>query len=99
MQAEFDDTFDNIEAHELAEPSVPLNTGDSLVYRSVQSLQSITGTPVLTDFGQMRHAGPNNTDRIMPDIYRAPEVLLGLPWSYPVDIWSLAVMVALPTCI
>ncbi|KAI5357810.1 Putative protein kinase [Septoria linicola] len=28
----------------------------------------------------------------MSGIYRAPEVLLGLPWSHPVDIWSLGVM-------
>lgn len=29
----------------------------------------------------------------MPDLYRAPEMLLGLPWSFPVDVWSIGVMV------
>ena len=29
----------------------------------------------------------------MPAVYRAPEVILGMEWSYPVDVWSVAVMV------
>ena len=30
---------------------------------------------------------------IQPDSYRAPEVLLGVGWSYSADIWNLGVMV------
>ena len=97
MQPQHPDIFKEIEADELTEPSVPLEIDGSLIYRSTHTLRGLDGNPILTDFGQMRHVGPDNTDRIMPDIYRAPEVLLGLPWSHPVDIWSLAVMVALPT--
>ncbi|KAL1967093.1 hypothetical protein VTN77DRAFT_3617 [Rasamsonia byssochlamydoides] len=29
----------------------------------------------------------------MPDIYRAPEVILGMKWSYNVDIWNVAMVV------
>ncbi|CRK42799.1 hypothetical protein BN1723_005422 [Verticillium longisporum] len=32
--------------------------------------------------------GPHTGD-IMPIMYRAPETLLHMPWSYPVDIWSV----------
>ncbi|OQV11245.1 Protein kinase domain-containing protein [Cladophialophora immunda] len=28
----------------------------------------------------------------MSDLYRAPEVLLKLPWAFPVDVWSVGVM-------
>jgi serine/threonine protein kinase len=31
----------------------------------------------------------------MPDVYRAPEVVLDMPWSYPIDIWSLGMVVSL----
>lgn len=26
----------------------------------------------------------------MPDVYRAPEVALDMPWSYPIDLWGFA---------
>jgi serine/threonine protein kinase len=32
---------------------------------------------------------------IQPNCYRAPEVILGAQWSYPVDVWNLSVMVHL----
>ena len=41
----------------------------------------------------MRSVEPGNSDWWMPDLYRAPEVLLVLPWGYPVDMWSIGVMV------
>lgn len=33
----------------------------------------------------------------MSDLYKAPEVLLGLPWEYPVDVFSIGVMVSTST--
>lgn len=29
----------------------------------------------------------------MPDLYRAPEILLGLPWDNRIDIWALGLTV------
>ena len=65
----------------------------------VSDKYQILGIPVLNDFGQMRLMDSTNTDWCMPDLYRAPEMLLGLPWSFPVDVWSIGVMVrqVLPT--
>lgn len=37
--------------------------------------------------------GPNLTHRYGATIYRAPEALLSLAWSKPVDIWSFGVTV------
>ncbi|GAM91389.1 hypothetical protein ANO11243_094390 [Dothideomycetidae sp. 11243] len=58
----------------------------------VHTVTALAGIPVLTDFGQMRHIEPQNTGWCMPDVYRAPEVLLKLPWGYPIDVWSVGVM-------
>ncbi|KAJ0415599.1 kinase-like protein [Aspergillus carlsbadensis] len=52
----------------------------------------LSGIPILTDFGQAREVQGINQDWWMSDLYRAPEVLLGLPWSYAVDLWSVSVM-------
>ncbi|PSS12689.1 hypothetical protein M430DRAFT_60860 [Amorphotheca resinae ATCC 22711] len=32
----------------------------------------------------------------MPDIHRAPEVILKIYWDYKVDIWNLGVLVGIP---
>jgi serine/threonine-protein kinase SRPK3 len=64
------------------------------VYKSRTTMLELSGVPVLTDFGQMRLAEPMNKGWWMSDLYRAPEVLLNLSWSYPVDVWSVGVMVS-----
>ncbi|RAL06582.1 kinase-like protein [Aspergillus homomorphus CBS 101889] len=47
------------------------------------------GPMLLSDFGEARIGqGPHGGD-IMPLEYRAPETLLCIGWSYPVDIWSV----------
>ncbi|KAB8270700.1 kinase-like protein [Aspergillus minisclerotigenes] len=47
------------------------------------------GPMLLSDFGEARIGpGPHGGD-IMPLEYRAPETLLYIGWSYPVDIWSV----------
>jgi serine/threonine protein kinase len=50
------------------------------------------GHPVLCDFGEAR-IGKLHSGDIQPEIYRAPEVLFGMQWSFSVDIWNLGVMV------
>lgn len=55
------------------------------------------GAPLLCDLSEARFGDAQNTDLVMPDVYRAPEVLLDMPWSYPVDIWSFAMTVRILT--
>jgi serine/threonine-protein kinase SRPK3 len=53
------------------------------------------GPMLLSDFGEARIGpGPHGGD-IMPLEYRAPETLLYVGWSYPVDIWSVGMTVGL----
>ncbi|KAK1074740.1 hypothetical protein LTR74_000984 [Friedmanniomyces endolithicus] len=48
------------------------------------------GAPSLADLSEARFESPENVDLVMPDLYRAPEVVLGMPWSYPIDVWGFA---------
>lgn len=53
----------------------------------------LTGDAVLVDFGSARFLDTKNEDWWMPDTYRAPEVLMSLPWSEGVDLWSIGILV------
>ncbi|CCE35386.1 uncharacterized protein CPUR_06814 [Claviceps purpurea 20.1] len=51
--------------------------------------------PRLADFNTCFPVLPGNfchSAEIQSDRYRAPEVFLGIPWSYKVDIWNLGLM-------
>ncbi|GAB2297050.1 hypothetical protein Dimus_031153 [Dionaea muscipula] len=44
----------------------------------------------LCDFGNAMFAGKNEiTPYLVSRFYRAPEIILGLPYDHPVDIWSV----------
>ncbi len=51
------------------------------------------GPPVLCDLGGARLGDEEHRGDIMPDVYRAPEVILGMEWSYGVDTWNAAMVV------
>ena len=53
------------------------------------------GLPALSDLSEARFGDSEQTGNIMPEVYRAPEVVLGMPWSYPVDIWSFGMVVCI----
>jgi hypothetical protein len=49
--------------------------------------------PLLSDFGEARFGDEEHNEDIMPNVYRASEVVLKINWDYEVDIWNVAVMV------
>jgi serine/threonine-protein kinase SRPK3 len=51
------------------------------------------GRPILCDFSMARNGQVEHYHDIQPDPYRAPEVILGMPWGYAVDTWNVGVMV------
>ena len=57
------------------------------------SARSLAGL-VLSDLGEAR-IGLQQKGLAQPDLYRAPEILLGMPWGPQVDTWSIAVMARL----
>ena len=44
---------------------------------------------LLIDFGSAIYASRLHPDIISTRHYRAPEIILGLEWSFPIDMWSL----------
>lgn len=53
-----------------------------------------SGRPVLCDFGEARYGQTSYSDDIQPYVYRAPEILLDVPWAYEVDVWNVGVFVS-----
>ncbi|KAI2819744.1 hypothetical protein CBS147343_2995 [Aspergillus niger] len=50
------------------------------------------GLPLLGDLGEARFGEEEQCDNIMPDYYRAPEVILKSNWHYKVDIRSVGMV-------
>ncbi|KAF7563996.1 hypothetical protein G7046_g120 [Stylonectria norvegica] len=53
----------------------------------------IFGNVVLSDFGSAVRGDKKRNHDAQPDVYRSPEVMLKIGWSYPVDIWNLGAMI------
>jgi len=49
--------------------------------------------PVLCDFGSAVDGDVEHTQDVQPNVYRSPEVILEVPWSYEIDIWNVGCMV------
>ncbi|OJJ49864.1 hypothetical protein ASPZODRAFT_59299 [Penicilliopsis zonata CBS 506.65] len=79
------------EEAEVREPSPRKVLNDRTIYKSL-GFRSRGGLPLLTDFGEARLVDKEHNDDIMPNIYRAPEVILRSNWGYKVDIWNLAMV-------
>ncbi|RMZ83123.1 hypothetical protein DV738_g1264, partial [Chaetothyriales sp. CBS 135597] len=79
------------EEAEVADPSPRKVLKDRTIYQALDFFP-MGGLPILTDFGEARFGDKENKDDIMPNPYRAPEVILRSSWDYKVDIWSIAMV-------
>ncbi|GFF60705.1 protein kinase, putative [Aspergillus udagawae] len=83
----------DFEEGEKSNPSPHKIVGDQVIYASRKlGRTKHHGRPVLCDFGQARFGLTKYCGDIQPYIYRAPEVLLRMPWDQKVDIWNVAVV-------
>ncbi|KAI0760098.1 kinase-like domain-containing protein [Fomes fomentarius] len=85
-----------LQAYEDAERASPIArkvAGDRTIYLSRNIDPETYGPPSLCDFGEARLGRTTYTGLIQPRQYRAPEVILGMPWDEKVDIWSVGVMI------
>ncbi|KAF7169144.1 hypothetical protein CNMCM5623_001931 [Aspergillus felis] len=80
------------ETAELEAPVPRKTLEDRTIYIS-RSLPISYGTPVLCDLGEARLGTDQQQGDIMPDIYRAPEVILDMTWNYKVDIWNVGMVI------
>ncbi|RAH63641.1 kinase-like protein [Aspergillus piperis CBS 112811] len=90
-----DSVFTDIEENESRRP-VPRKEGDErTIYMSRElKVPREVGAPVLCDFGSAMIVNDEyQRVFIQPQIYRAPEVILGVPWTYSADIWNVGCMI------
>ncbi|KAK2613298.1 hypothetical protein N8I77_000219 [Diaporthe amygdali] len=81
-----------VEEEEIAEPSARKIQKDNAVFMTRQVLAEV-GNPKLIDLGEARFGQDKYAEHVMPDLYRAPEILLGLSWDSKIDIWALGLMI------
>lgn len=89
-------TLENLEEREVDDPSPRKVLKDRTIYLSTVYNPGGDGLPLLCDFGEARIGDAENSDDIMPNMYRAPEVVLKESWGYKVDIWNAAMVVRYP---
>jgi serine/threonine-protein kinase SRPK3 len=80
---------------ELAEPSLRKVDGDRIIYATRQV--EIPDNPshfILCDFGDAQFGEKTYIGEVMLDLYRAPEIVLGIEWNEKIDIWSVGLMVS-----
>jgi hypothetical protein len=89
--------WQDVEEAEMADPS-PRKVHKGHIVHSTRSLELPTPTtPVLCDFGEARFGKDEYTEDAMPDLYRAPEILLRIAWTEKIDTWALGLMVSKAT--
>ena len=89
-----DSTLKQFEMEESAEPSCCKSIGDRVIYESrALEIPDEPGYPILCDFGDAQFGKEEYPGEVMPDLYRAPEIVLGIPWNEKIDIWAVGLMV------
>ncbi len=81
------------EQDEAEDPAPRKTLHDRTIYLS-RAMPFTKGPPVISDLSEARFSNAEHKDLIMPPPYRAPEVILGMPWTRTVDIWGLAMVVS-----
>ncbi|KAJ2913832.1 hypothetical protein MD484_g6588, partial [Candolleomyces efflorescens] len=88
--------FNVFEEHEIEYP-VPRKVEDGRTVYASRPLELPDGDsidlPVLCDFGSSVWGEQPHTEDVQPNVYRAPEVILQIPWSYEIDVWNLGCVV------
>ncbi|KAI0818845.1 kinase-like domain-containing protein [Irpex lacteus] len=90
-----DPSFEEFASKEQSNPSPHKALDpDHIIYTSRNLHPNSFGRPVLCDFGEARYIQEEGySEDIQPIQYRAPEVILGVPWNEKVDVWSVGVMI------
>jgi serine/threonine protein kinase len=67
---------------------------DRVIYTS-HDMPLTHGAPVISDFGAARLGKPGQkySGDVMPGVYRAPEIILGMQWDAKIDVWSVGLIV------
>ncbi|KAF5339096.1 hypothetical protein D9611_011210 [Ephemerocybe angulata] len=82
--------LEKFEQDELEHPTPRKETGGRIIYQSRElQMPSRLSAPVLCDFGSSVWGEEEHREDVQPDVYRSPEVILEVPWSYEIDVWNI----------
>ncbi|CAG7935275.1 unnamed protein product [Penicillium salamii] len=90
---EGNEIFDNFVELELKDPSSRKIVGDKVLYEERMLGQLKRCQWVLGDLGSTVKGDEERNHLAQPQVFRSPEVMLEVNWSYPTDIWNLGVVV------
>ncbi|KAK0619995.1 kinase-like domain-containing protein [Immersiella caudata] len=86
--------LDQVVAEEWASLSPRKITDGRVIHTSTSlELPDDPGPPIVTDFGDARIGAGPFIGEVLPDLYRAPEMILAIPWDEKIDIWALGLMI------
>ncbi|OLN81064.1 Serine/threonine-protein kinase SRPK [Colletotrichum chlorophyti] len=86
--------LDDLVEDEWALPSAHKIQDGRITYASTGlEIPDDPGDPVISDFGDAQFGNGPFEGEFMPDLYRAPEIILGIPWDEKIDIWALGLLV------
>ncbi|CAG7917644.1 unnamed protein product [Penicillium olsonii] len=93
-----DSVFPDFEENELNKPVPRKEVGSDTDVRTIYISQELkipkqVSSPILCDLGSAVHGDKHHSVFIQPQIYRAPEVILGVPWTFSADIWNVGCMI------
>ncbi|KAI9037188.1 uncharacterized protein KD926_000761 [Aspergillus affinis] len=95
LSVEYESILVDFEEAERSNPSPRKIIGDRVIYASHDlGTPKVHGRPILSDFGEARFISSlgKQWEDVQPLVYRAPEVVLRMPWSEKIDIWNLGVL-------
>ncbi|KAJ5773661.1 hypothetical protein N7457_008557 [Penicillium paradoxum] len=79
---------------EMKRPSARKFVNDRPVYASRRfEFPNKFGRTALSDFGAAVCGEEKRNKDAQPNVYRSPEVMLEVEWSYPIDIWNVGAMI------
>lgn len=89
--------FEAFEGAELNTPCTRKADADGRTIYASRELEKPAqiGAPVLCDFGSVMPGTEERLEDVQPNIYRSPEVILEIPWTYSIDIWNVGCMVSI----
>ncbi|KAI1502355.1 serine threonine protein kinase, CMGC group [Biscogniauxia marginata] len=94
FEIEDDSVFSEFEEQELQNPWPRKKIDGRTIYISRElTLPKKWGAPVLCDLGSAVPGDREHLEDVQPSIYRAPEVILEVPWTYSIDIWNVGCMI------
>lgn len=101
LPAPDEESLSRFEDKQIASPLPRKVLDDRIIYTSPFVFPPSDGLPLLCDFGEARRLPPEGSGQvlnedIMPNPYRAPEVILKMNWDWSVDIWNVAMLVSHP---